>query len=120
MNETKISSHRPATELITTHAERLALAEQERAQKRRLELAEQRSEQNPPVVRIRAWEKVHGLRLPNDPMHPVLDVIVTGTGLTLAEVREEQRMRAKQRAARTQEPEPGSAFAAGSQNLRDT
>lgn len=106
MNDTKFSTRRPATELITTHAERLALAEQERAQKRRLELAEQRSEQNPPGVRIRAWEKVHGLRMPHDPMHPVLDVIVTGTGLTLDEVREEQRTRAKQRAERAADPEP--------------
>jgi hypothetical protein len=109
MTDTKFSSssRRPVTELISTYAERLALAEQERAQKRRLDLAEQRSEHNPPVVRIRAWEKVHGLRLPHDPMHPVLDVIVTGTGLTLDEVREEQRTRALQRAARTQDPEPG-------------
>jgi hypothetical protein len=107
MNDSKFSSRRPVTELISTYAERLALAEQERAQKRRLELAEQRSENNPPVVRIRAWEKVHGLRMPHDPMHPILDVIVTGTGLTLAEVREEQRVRAAERAARAQPPKPG-------------
>jgi hypothetical protein len=107
MIDSKISSRRPVTELISTYAERLALAEQERAQKRRLELAEQRSEHNPPVVRIRAWEKVHGLRMPHDPMHPILDVIVTGTGLTLAEVREEQRMRAAERAARAQQQKPG-------------
>jgi hypothetical protein len=79
MNETKFSQIRPTTELIRTHAERLALEEQERAQKRRLELAEQRSDLNPPDVRIRAWERVHALRLPGDPAHPVLSVIAVGT-----------------------------------------
>jgi len=108
MNETKFSQIRPTTELIRTHAERLALEEQERAQKRRLELAEQRSDLNPPDVRIRAWERVHALRLPGDPAHPVLSVIAVGTGLTLAQVREEQVARAAQRAARTQVPESGN------------
>lgn len=68
--------------------------ESERAEKRRHELAEQCSNLNPPDVRIRAWEKVHQLRLPSDPAHPVLYVIAVSTGLTLAEVQEEQRARA--------------------------
>ena len=83
-----------AGELIKAHRARLALEEDERALQRRTELAEQRSSQNPPDVRIRAWEKLHGLRLPSDSMHPILDVIAIGTRLTLAEVREEQRLRA--------------------------
>jgi len=107
MNEAKNSALRPATELIRTHAERLALEEHERAQQRRLELAEQRSDLNPPEVRIRAWEKVHALRLPGDPRHPVLGVIAMGTGLTLAQVREEQRARAAQRAGQPRTAEPG-------------
>jgi hypothetical protein len=40
--------------------------------------------------------------LPGDPAHPVLSVIAVGTGLTLAQVREEQVARAAQRSARTQ------------------
>jgi len=108
MTDTKSSPPRPATELIRTHAERLALEEHERAQQRRLELAEQRSDLNPPDVRIRAWEKVHALRLPGDPRHPVLAVIAMGTGLTLAQVREEQRARAAQRSAPPRVPEPGN------------
>jgi hypothetical protein len=88
------SSSRPAaTELIQTHRARLALEEDERAQQRRVELAEQRSDRNPPDVRIRIWEKLHGLRLPKDAAHPILDVIAISTRLTLAEVREEQRAR---------------------------
>ena len=90
-------------DLVRTAAERLAHEEHERAEKRRHELAEQCSELNPPNVRIRAWEKVHQLRLPADPTHPILDVIAINTRLTLADVRDEQRMRA----ARTANKLPG-------------
>jgi len=81
-------------DLAKNHAEPLAPDESERAEKRRQELAEQRSDLNPPAVRIRAWEKIHQLRLPSDPAHPILDVIAVSTRLTLAEVQEEQRTRA--------------------------
>lgn len=57
MNDTKIPTHGTASELINTHAERLAHEEYERAQKRRLELADQRSDLNPPEVRIRTWKE---------------------------------------------------------------
>ena len=87
-------------DLVRTAAERLAHEASERAEKRRQELAEQRSDLNPPDVRIRTWEKIHQLRLPSDPAHPILDVIAVSTRLTLAEVREEQRMRAARAAER--------------------
>jgi hypothetical protein len=83
-----------AHDLSKTGAERLALEQQERAEKRRLELAEQRSDLNPPEVRIRTWEKLHGLRLPTDPDHPVVEVIAVSTRLTLEEVHKEQQLRA--------------------------
>jgi hypothetical protein len=88
-------------DLVRTAAERLAHEEHERAEKRRQELQEQRSELNPPDVRIRTWERVHQLRLPADPSHPILDVIAISTRLTLADVREEQRMRAARAANKT-------------------
>jgi hypothetical protein len=88
-------------DLIKTPAERLAHEEYERAEKRRLDLAEQRSDLNPPDVRIRTWERIHALRLPLDPAHPILDVIAVSTRLTLEEVREEQRRRAAARVANT-------------------
>jgi len=81
-------------DLIKDAAERLTLEQQERAEKRRLELAEQRSDLNPPEVRIRTWERIHGLRLPSDPDHPIVDVIAVSTRLTLEEVHKEQRLRA--------------------------
>jgi hypothetical protein len=74
---------------------RSEIEQEERAHQRRLELAVQHSELNPPDVRIRAWEKVHGLRLPSDSAHPILEVIAVGTRLTLAEVQAEQRARAR-------------------------
>jgi hypothetical protein len=80
-------------DLVRNPAERLAHEEHERAEKRREELAEQRSDRNPPDVRIRMWERLHQLRLPSDPAHPILDVIAISTRLTLAEVQEEQRTR---------------------------
>lgn len=91
------------SDLVRSAAERLAYEEHERTEKRRLDLAEQRSDLNSPEVRIRTWERIHALRLPSDPAHPILDVIAIGTRLTLEEVREEQRTRA----ARATELSPG-------------
>jgi hypothetical protein len=85
-------------ELLTDYRARIEREESERAERRRVELEDQRSTGNPPDVRIRAWEKVHGLRLPSDPEHPVLDVIAVATRLTLAEVLEEQRARKARKA----------------------
>jgi hypothetical protein len=89
----------PRTDLVKTPAERLAHEEFERTEKRRQELAEQRSDLNPPEVRIRTWERIHALRLPSDPAHPILDVIAISTRLTLEEVRQEQRSRAARSAS---------------------
>jgi hypothetical protein len=86
-------------ELAATFAERKVIEEQERAHQRRLGRVEQSSDLNSPDVRISAWEKLHGLRLPSDPMHPVLDVVAISTRLTLAEVQEVQRRRAERTAA---------------------
>lgn len=90
----------PAHHTIQSPAERFAQEEHERAENKRRQLAEQRSEANPPDVRIRTWEKLHGLRLPSDPTHPILDVIAVGTRLTLAQVREEQCARAARAAGK--------------------
>lgn len=81
-------------DLVKSGAERIAQEEQQRAEKRRLDLAEQRSDLNPPDVRIRTWERLHGLRLPADPDHPIVDVIAISTRLTIEQVQQEQRTRA--------------------------
>ena len=85
---------RSVGDLSNDYRARRALEEEERAQRRRIDLEEQRSDLNPPKVRIRAWEKVHGLRLPADSTHAILDVIANDTRLTVLEVQEEQQARA--------------------------
>jgi hypothetical protein len=82
-----------ATELLTDHRARLAVEEEERVRKRTNQLEELRSEFNAVPDRIRAWEKIHGLRFPADPSHPILDVIASVTGISLAALWEEQQAR---------------------------
>ena len=107
MIQSTSAPHR-GTELVRTHAERMAHEAEERLQKRELLLAEQRSRDNAPDVRIRAWEKAHALCLPSDPGHPVLRSIAICTGLTIAQVQEEQCVRRARRAASAQIRAPGT------------
>lgn len=88
--------HRTPEELVRDYRQRQADDEFERAERKRLQLADQRSELNDAKARIQAWEKVHALRLPASPTHPVLHVIAAATALTLSEVLEEQRQRSGQ------------------------
>jgi hypothetical protein len=90
---TYIDRHFTALELLADHRERLTLEEEERERKRTSQFEELRSEVNSVPVRIRAWEKMHGLRLPSDPTHPILRVIASTTGVSLAHLREEQEAR---------------------------
>ena len=85
-------------DLARTHVEMLAAEADARAAKRRLELQELRSELIPAEERVRAWERLHGLTLPLDPQHPILDVIAIKTRLPIAAVRAVQRSEAARRA----------------------
>ena len=107
MSDIKTPLQRTTSDLTKAHAERLAEEAFQRAQQRQLDLADQRSAVNSPDVRIRTWERVHALRLPSDPEHPVLDVIAFGTGLTRAQVQREQQARVAQQAARNDKSRPG-------------
>ncbi len=108
----KDSTSRPsANDALTDYRARLALAEEERAERRRLDLDEQRSSANSPAVRIRAWEKVHGLRMPSDAAHPILAVIAADTGLSLSEVRGEQQARRRPAAVPAAPPDAAPATA---------
>jgi aspartate/glutamate racemase len=80
-------------ELLADHRERLVVEEEERVKQRARQFEELRSELNSAAVRIRAWEKMHGLRLPTNPAHPILDVIASATGVPLVALREEQQAR---------------------------
>jgi len=108
----KLSASRATVDIIRTHAERLAMDAEERLHQRQRALAEQSSTANPPDVRIRAWEKLHALRMPRDAAHPVLDLIAHSTGLTLEQIREEQRARVAlhtKRSAGQQSSEPANS-----------
>jgi hypothetical protein len=86
------------TEAVAAALARQAVEHGERVQRRRVQRAEQRCDSSPPELRIRAWEQLHGLCLPRDPMHPVLDIVAIATRLTLSQVQAEQS--ARQRGAR--------------------
>lgn len=86
-------------EVLSDYRQRRALEERKRAELRRADLAEQHSAANSADLRIRAWEKVHGLRMPSDPKHPALNAIAAATQLALADVLNEQGLRSARRAS---------------------
>jgi hypothetical protein len=73
---------------------RRELEESERAELKRMDLEMQSSPLNSAEMRIRAWEKVHRLTMPSNPSHPALAAIAAATRLELADVQNEQRLRA--------------------------
>ena len=84
---------RTKQEILTDYRTRLALEVEARAHRRRLDLAEQCLDSNPPEARIGTWEKLHGLRMPSDPEHPILAVIASSTKLRLCDVHAVQAAR---------------------------
>jgi hypothetical protein len=77
---------------------RLVHQQAEAAERRRLDLAEQSSRLKTAEERIRIWERIHEVTLPRDSAHRLVDIIAANTGLTDADVREEQQRRAALRA----------------------
>jgi len=78
---------------IQRRADEIAAESFARAEKRRLAFEELRSVLYSPQDRINAWERLHGLQLPFDSAHPILLSIAHDTGLTLAQVCDEQQAR---------------------------
>src|SRR6266481_6286868 len=78
---------------------RLVHQQAEAAERRRLDLAEQSSRLKTAEERIRIWERIHEVTLPRDTAHNLVEIIAANTGLTEADVREEQQRRAAVRAA---------------------
>ena len=78
---------------------RLQHSQAEAAERRRTDLAEQCSRLKTAEERIRIWERIHEVTLPRDPAHRLVDIIAANTGLTDADVRDEQQRRATLRAA---------------------
>jgi hypothetical protein len=78
---------------------RLVHQQAEAAERRRMDLADQSSRLKSAEERIRIWERIHEVTLPRDPAHRLVDIIAVNTGLTDADVRDEQQRRASLRAA---------------------
>ena len=78
---------------------RLVHQQAEAAERRRMDLAEQSSRLKSAEDRIRIWERIHEVNLPRDSAHRLVQIIAANTGLTDAEVRDEQQRRASLRAA---------------------
>ena len=72
---------------------RLVHQQAEAAERRRMDLAEQSSRLKTAEERIRIWERIHEVTLPRDPAHRLVDIIAANTGLTNADVRDEQQRR---------------------------
>ncbi len=80
---------------------RLVQQQAEAAERRRLDLAEQSSRLKTAEERIRIWERIHEVTLPRASAHNLVEIIAANTGLTEADVREEQSRRAAARASAT-------------------
>jgi hypothetical protein len=80
-------------EPLFDHRARLEQMQFEAAARRERSLIDQRSPENSPEVRVRIWERLHQVRLPKDPAHPIMARVAEVTGLDLAEVLEVQRLR---------------------------
>ena len=78
---------------------RLVHQQAEAAERRRMDLAEQSSRLKTAEERIRIWERIHEVNLPRDPAHRLVAIIAANTGLTDADVHDEQQRRATLRAA---------------------
>lgn len=89
---------------LQKHAEELTAERFEKAEKRKLAVAELKSELYSPAERIRAWEKLHDLRLPLGSDHLVLAFVARSTGLTLAQIRDEQKIRSERAGAPVRAP----------------
>lgn len=80
-------------ELNADYRARLSMEQFHADERRRAELLELTAAANSPGVRIRAWERTHGLSLPRGVDHPVLTSVAAATRLTLEQVQAEQRRR---------------------------
>lgn len=83
-----------AGEADIDYRRRAQMLEAEAAARRQQQIDEQSSPLNSPSVRIKAWERLHQVDLPNDSAHRLIHVIAANTGLTIDDVLAEQLARA--------------------------
>ena len=90
---------RPASELAAERREQIALEQAALQAGKERNFARQRAIDTTPEVRIALWETRHGLALPRDPKHPLMQFIADSTALDIAEVHAERSRRAVLRKA---------------------
>ena len=93
------SHSRPAGEVAAERREQIASQQAEMQAFKDRDLARQTAVDSTPEMRIALWERRHGLALPRDPRHPLVQFVATSTELGLEQVRQEQKSRALRRAA---------------------
>jgi hypothetical protein len=91
----------PGDDSMMDFRARLVHQQAEAAERRRLDLAEQSSRLKTAEERIRIWERIHEVTLPRDTAHNLVEIIAANTGLTEADVRDEQQRRAALKAGAT-------------------
>lgn len=79
---------------IAEHRAQMERQQQERAAERQQQIALQSSPLSDPEERIRLWEKLHVLKLPQSPTHKLLRVIAEETNLSIQQVLDAQQRRA--------------------------
>jgi hypothetical protein len=90
---------RPADELAAERREQIALEQAALQAGKQRNLVRQRAIDTTPETRIALWETRHGLALPRDPKHPLMQFIADSTDLDIVQVQAEQSRRAIYRKA---------------------
>ena len=85
---------RPASELAAERREQIAFEQAAVQAGKERNFARQRAVDTTPETRIALWETRHGLALPRDPKHPLVQYIADNTDLDVAQVQTEQSRRA--------------------------
>lgn len=81
------------TEIFPDYRARAERAAREAAERREQALLDQRSPDNTDEARVRIWERLHQVRMPKDPAHPILALIARQTGMDIGDVRNVQTQR---------------------------
>jgi hypothetical protein len=92
-SRTVIGAPAVGSDPIKDHLAHLALAQGEKLRQRARETSLQSDVTRSPRERIETWERLHELRLPTTPTHPLVRIIARVTGLEVGDVHEEQRRR---------------------------
>ena len=79
---------------VLDHRARLEHLRLQAEERRRQAMVDQCSPEHSHEARVRAWERLHQVRLPRSPGHAVLLIVARQTGMALAEVQAVQRQRA--------------------------